>query len=86
MVTVTCAPVCPQSTKTASEPPLAPSVSEEEDEDDEEEEDDNEPPPVIAPRPEHTKSVSPSFWLALTLVMVRKGKYSMLLLGQLRTN
>lgn len=30
----------------------------EEDEDDEEEEDDNEPPPVIAPRPEHTKSVS----------------------------
>uniref|UniRef100_A0A8D2Q9R2 non-specific serine/threonine protein kinase n=1 Tax=Zonotrichia albicollis TaxID=44394 RepID=A0A8D2Q9R2_ZONAL len=45
-------------TKTASEPPLAPSVSEEEDEDDEEEEDDNEPPPVIAPRPEHTKSVS----------------------------
>ncbi|XP_010120656.1 PREDICTED: serine/threonine-protein kinase PAK 3 isoform X4 [Chlamydotis macqueenii] len=38
-------------------PPLAPSVSEEEDEDDEEEEDDNEPPPVIAPRPEHTKSI-----------------------------
>ncbi|KFP38221.1 Serine/threonine-protein kinase PAK 3, partial [Chlamydotis macqueenii] len=57
MVTVTHAPVCPQSTKTASEPPLAPSVSEEEDEDDEEEEDDNEPPPVIAPRPEHTKSI-----------------------------
>ncbi|XP_008939880.1 PREDICTED: serine/threonine-protein kinase PAK 3 isoform X5 [Merops nubicus] len=49
---------CPLlSTKTASEPPLAPSVSEEEDEDDEEEEDDNEPPPVIAPRPEHTKSI-----------------------------
>ncbi|XP_010153227.1 PREDICTED: serine/threonine-protein kinase PAK 3, partial [Eurypyga helias] len=47
----------PSSTKTASEPPLAPSVSEEEDEDDEEEEDDNEPPPVIAPRPEHTKSI-----------------------------
>ncbi|NXX15151.1 PAK3 kinase, partial [Podargus strigoides] len=45
------------STKTASEPPLAPSVSEEEDEDEEEEEDDNEPPPVIAPRPEHTKSI-----------------------------
>ncbi|XP_009475344.1 PREDICTED: serine/threonine-protein kinase PAK 3 isoform X2 [Nipponia nippon] len=45
------------NTKTASEPPLAPSVSEEEDEDDEEEEDDNEPPPVIAPRPEHTKSI-----------------------------
>jgi len=63
MVTVTHAAVCPQSTKTASEPPLAPSVSEEEDEDDEEEEDDNEPPPVIAPRPEHTKSVSRSFGL-----------------------
>lgn len=47
-----------QSTKTASEPPLAPPVSEEEDEEDEEDEDDNEPPPVIAPRPEHTKSVS----------------------------
>uniref|UniRef100_A0A8C3L808 non-specific serine/threonine protein kinase n=1 Tax=Chrysolophus pictus TaxID=9089 RepID=A0A8C3L808_CHRPC len=47
----------PSSTKTASEPPLAPSVSEEEDEEDEEEEDDNEPPPVIAPRPEHTKSI-----------------------------
>ncbi|KGL73761.1 Serine/threonine-protein kinase PAK 3, partial [Tinamus guttatus] len=45
------------STKTASEPPLAPPVSEEEDEEDEEEEDDNEPPPVIAPRPEHTKSI-----------------------------
>ncbi|KAM6151110.1 serine/threonine-protein kinase PAK 3 isoform 1-T1 [Rhynchocyon petersi] len=43
------------STKTASEPPLAPPVSEEEDE--EEEEEDNEPPPVIAPRPEHTKSI-----------------------------
>ncbi|XP_015261965.1 PREDICTED: serine/threonine-protein kinase PAK 3 isoform X1 [Gekko japonicus] len=47
----------PSSTKTASEPPLAPPVSEEEDEEDEEEEDDNEPPPVIAPRPEHTKSI-----------------------------
>ncbi|CAH2315453.1 serine threonine- kinase PAK 3 [Pelobates cultripes] len=45
------------NTKTASEPPLAPPVSEEEDEEEEEEEDDNEPPPVIAPRPEHTKSV-----------------------------
>ncbi|XP_005865255.1 PREDICTED: serine/threonine-protein kinase PAK 3 isoform X1 [Myotis davidii] len=45
------------STKTASEPPLAPPVSEEEDEEEEEEEDDNEPPPVIAPRPEHTKSI-----------------------------
>ncbi|KFW08349.1 Serine/threonine-protein kinase PAK 3, partial [Eurypyga helias] len=57
MVTDARTAVCPQSTKTASEPPLAPSVSEEEDEDDEEEEDDNEPPPVIAPRPEHTKSI-----------------------------
>uniref|UniRef100_A0A2I3SX44 non-specific serine/threonine protein kinase n=1 Tax=Pan troglodytes TaxID=9598 RepID=A0A2I3SX44_PANTR len=45
------------STKTASEPPLAPPVSEEEDEEEEEEEDENEPPPVIAPRPEHTKSI-----------------------------
>uniref|UniRef100_A0A452VE85 non-specific serine/threonine protein kinase n=1 Tax=Ursus maritimus TaxID=29073 RepID=A0A452VE85_URSMA len=45
------------TTKTASEPPLAPPVSEEEDEEEEEEEDDNEPPPVIAPRPEHTKSI-----------------------------
>ncbi|KAM9227041.1 LOW QUALITY PROTEIN: serine/threonine-protein kinase PAK 3-like [Leptosomus discolor] len=49
---------CSSSTKPASEPPLAPSVSEAEDEDDEEEEDDNEPPPVIAPRPEHTKSIN----------------------------
>uniref|UniRef100_A0A452VEB8 non-specific serine/threonine protein kinase n=1 Tax=Ursus maritimus TaxID=29073 RepID=A0A452VEB8_URSMA len=48
---------CRKSTKTASEPPLAPPVSEEEDEEEEEEEDDNEPPPVIAPRPEHTKSI-----------------------------
>ncbi|NXE51935.1 PAK3 kinase, partial [Casuarius casuarius] len=54
---VTHAAIYPQSTKTASEPPLAPPVSEEEDEEDEEEEDDNEPPPVIAPRPEHTKSI-----------------------------
>ncbi|XP_043943819.1 serine/threonine-protein kinase PAK 3 isoform X2 [Protopterus annectens] len=48
-----------QSTKSASEPPLAPPVSEEEDEEEEEEEeeDDNEPPPIIAPRPEHTKSI-----------------------------
>ncbi|KAM4019152.1 serine/threonine-protein kinase PAK 3 isoform 2-T3 [Anomaloglossus baeobatrachus] len=44
------------NTKTASEPPLAPPVSEEEDEEEEEEEED-EPPPVIAPRPEHTKSI-----------------------------
>ncbi|XP_064422579.1 serine/threonine-protein kinase PAK 3 [Latimeria chalumnae] len=45
------------SAKTASQPPLAPPVSEEEDDEDEEDEDDNEPPPVIAPRPEHTKSI-----------------------------
>ena len=53
----------PQGAKTSSsEPPIAPPVSEEEDEEEEEEEeeedDDDEPPPVIAPRPEHTKSVS----------------------------
>ncbi|XP_068107215.1 serine/threonine-protein kinase PAK 3 isoform X1 [Hyperolius riggenbachi] len=46
-----------QNTKTASEPPLAPPVSEEEDEEEEEEEEENEIPPVIAPRPEHTKSI-----------------------------
>ncbi|XP_069603227.1 serine/threonine-protein kinase PAK 3 isoform X2 [Ranitomeya imitator] len=45
------------NTKTASEPPLAPPVSEEEDEEEEEEEEEDEPPPVIAPRPEHTKSI-----------------------------
>uniref|UniRef100_A0AAQ5XCR5 non-specific serine/threonine protein kinase n=1 Tax=Amphiprion ocellaris TaxID=80972 RepID=A0AAQ5XCR5_AMPOC len=45
-------------------PPIAPPVSEEEDEEEEEEEeeeededDDDELPPVIAPRPEHTKSI-----------------------------
>ncbi|KAJ8348530.1 hypothetical protein SKAU_G00271190 [Synaphobranchus kaupii] len=53
---------CGKGTKTASEPPLAPPVSEEEDDEDEEEEDDdddddNELPPIIAPRPEHTKSI-----------------------------
>ncbi|RXM96163.1 Serine/threonine-protein kinase PAK 3 [Acipenser ruthenus] len=55
-----------KSTKTASEPPLAPPVSEEEDDDEEEEDDDdNEPPPVIAPRPEHTKSSrQPDFFIA----------------------
>nr|XP_061801016.1 serine/threonine-protein kinase PAK 3-like isoform X2 [Nerophis lumbriciformis] len=55
------------SAKTStSEPPIAPPVSEEEDEEEEEEEedeeeeeedDDDELPPVIAPRPEHTKSI-----------------------------
>ncbi|XP_077595915.1 serine/threonine-protein kinase PAK 3 isoform X6 [Stigmatopora nigra] len=49
-----------------SEPPIAPPVSEEEDEEEEDEEDDEEEeedddddemPPVIAPRPEHTKSI-----------------------------
>uniref|UniRef100_A0A7N8XJ75 non-specific serine/threonine protein kinase n=1 Tax=Mastacembelus armatus TaxID=205130 RepID=A0A7N8XJ75_9TELE len=51
--------------KTSStEPPIAPPVSEEEDEEEEEEEeeeededDDDDVPPVIAPRPEHTKSI-----------------------------
>uniref|UniRef100_A0A3Q3CE25 non-specific serine/threonine protein kinase n=2 Tax=Haplochromini TaxID=319058 RepID=A0A3Q3CE25_HAPBU len=49
---------------TSGEPPIAPPVSEEEDEEEEEEEeeedeedDDDELPPVIAPRPEHTKSI-----------------------------
>ncbi|MCI4394171.1 hypothetical protein PGIGA_G00165600 [Pangasianodon gigas] len=51
-----------QGAKTASEPPIAPPVSEEEDEeeeeeDEEEDEDDDEVPPIIAPRPEHTKSI-----------------------------
>ncbi|XP_039517591.1 serine/threonine-protein kinase PAK 3 isoform X2 [Pimephales promelas] len=52
-----------QGAKTTSEPPIAPPVSEEEDEEeeDEEEEDDDEDedevPPIIAPRPEHTKSI-----------------------------
>ncbi|KAK3508866.1 hypothetical protein QTP70_010720 [Hemibagrus guttatus] len=50
-----------QGAKTASEPPIAPPVSEEEDEEEEEEEDededDDEVPPIIAPRPEHTKSI-----------------------------
>uniref|UniRef100_UPI00398E4321 serine/threonine-protein kinase PAK 3 isoform X2 n=1 Tax=Pristiophorus japonicus TaxID=55135 RepID=UPI00398E4321 len=40
------------NTKIASEPPVVPPVSEDDDEDD-----DNVPPPVIAPRPEHTKSI-----------------------------
>lgn len=39
--------------KTVSETPAVPPVSEDEDDDD-----DATPPPVIAPRPEHTKSVS----------------------------
>lgn len=53
-----------QGAKTTSEPPIAPPVSEEEDEEEEdeeeeeEEEDEDEVPPIIAPRPEHTKSVS----------------------------
>ncbi|KAG5843202.1 serine/threonine-protein kinase PAK 3 isoform X1 [Anguilla anguilla] len=58
----TCSALFDKGTKTASEPPLAPPVSEEEDDEDEEEEDDdddddNELPPIIAPRPEHTKSI-----------------------------
>ena len=42
-----------QNVKAVSETPAVPSVSEDEDD-----EDDAAPPPVIAPRPEHTKSVS----------------------------
>ncbi|XP_049632199.1 serine/threonine-protein kinase PAK 1 [Suncus etruscus] len=42
--------------KTVSETPQVPPVSEDDD-DDEEDDDDATPPPVIAPRPEHTKSV-----------------------------
>lgn len=42
-----------QNVKAVSETPAVPSVSEDEDDDD-----DAAPPPVIAPRPEHTKSVS----------------------------
>ncbi|KAL4631185.1 serine/threonine-protein kinase PAK 3-like isoform X3 [Arapaima gigas] len=59
-------------TSGASDPPLALPVSEEEEEEDtEEEEDDDEPPPVIAPRPEHTKSVrARSPWLSLHLMCV----------------
>ncbi|XP_059401935.1 serine/threonine-protein kinase PAK 3 isoform X3 [Carassius carassius] len=50
-----------QGAKTTSEPPIAPPMSEEEDEEqedeEEEDEDDDEVPPIIAPRPEHTKSI-----------------------------
>ncbi|XP_077062732.1 serine/threonine-protein kinase PAK 3 isoform X2 [Siphateles boraxobius] len=52
-----------QGAKTTSEPPIAPPVSEEDDEEEEdeeeeeEEEDEDEVPPIIAPRPEHTKSI-----------------------------
>lgn len=42
-----------QNVKTVSETPAVLPVSEDEDDDD-----DATPPPVIAPRPEHTKSVS----------------------------
>lgn len=59
-----------QSAKTASEPPIAPPVSEEEDEEEEDEEEDDEEedevPPIIAPRPEHTKSVS-MIWFCRSL-------------------
>ncbi|XP_051512789.1 serine/threonine-protein kinase PAK 3-like isoform X2 [Myxocyprinus asiaticus] len=52
-----------QGAKTASEPPIAPPVSDEEEEEEEEEDeeddedDEDEVPPIIAPRPEHTKSI-----------------------------
>lgn len=42
-----------QNVKAVSETPAVPPVSEDEDDDD-----DGTPPPVIAPRPEHTKSVN----------------------------
>lgn len=45
---------CPQNSKAVSETPAVATVSEDEDEDE------ATPPPVIAPRPEHTKSVSQS--------------------------
>ncbi|PWA22731.1 hypothetical protein CCH79_00001955 [Gambusia affinis] len=61
----TCSALFDKGAKTSTtEPPIAPPVSEEEDEEEEEEEeedededDDDELPPVIAPRPEHTKSI-----------------------------
>ncbi|XP_077595913.1 serine/threonine-protein kinase PAK 3 isoform X4 [Stigmatopora nigra] len=63
----TCSALFDKGAKTStSEPPIAPPVSEEEDEEEEDEEDDEEEeedddddemPPVIAPRPEHTKSI-----------------------------
>ncbi|MEQ2312443.1 Serine/threonine-protein kinase PAK 3 [Ameca splendens] len=61
----TCSALFDKGAKTSStETPIAPPVSEEEDEEEEEEEeedededDDDELPPVIAPRPEHTKSI-----------------------------
>lgn len=46
-----------QSSKPVSETPAIATVSEDEDEDE------AEPPPVIAPRPEHTKSVRSGFTL-----------------------
>lgn len=48
-----------QNVKAVSETPAVPSVSEDEDD-----EDDAAPPPVIAPRPEHTKSVSRNTYLS----------------------
>lgn len=50
----------PQNSKTVSETPAVAKVAEEEDEEEDEDEDEDEatPPPIIAPRPEHTKSVS----------------------------
>ncbi|XP_041750115.1 serine/threonine-protein kinase PAK 3-like isoform X1 [Coregonus clupeaformis] len=56
----TCSALFDKGAKTSTEPPIAPPVSEEDDEEEEEEEeeeDDDELPPVIAPRPEHTKSI-----------------------------
>ncbi|XP_048085393.1 serine/threonine-protein kinase PAK 3-like [Alosa alosa] len=63
-----CSTLFDKGAKLTSDSPLAPPVSEEEadddddddedeDDDEEEEDDDDEVPPVIAPRPEHTKSI-----------------------------
>ena len=46
-----------QSSKAVSETPAIETVSEDEDEDE------AEPPPVIAPRPEHTKSVRTRYYI-----------------------
>lgn len=54
--------------KTVSETPAVPPVSEDEDDDD-----DATPPPVIAPRPEHTKSVSLVIWKDVWFIQIRGG-------------
>uniref|UniRef100_A0A3Q1GFD8 non-specific serine/threonine protein kinase n=1 Tax=Acanthochromis polyacanthus TaxID=80966 RepID=A0A3Q1GFD8_9TELE len=56
-----------QSSKAVSETPAIATVSEDEDEDE------AEPPPVIAPRPEHTKSVRTRFYSEMNLPAASKG-------------